>query len=150
MLGSKTCDLSTTTWKFRKAPYSDAIRARVRTQWVENTGTSVDSYPRFQGLTQPLAGRTPGCSPYVISDKTTVLLAHNIDQDVESWCPRCSICGQCKAAVCGYEQLQQPTYCTFNESRWIPWVSSNGPRTSTITSLSYRNCVLPCRNRHRV
>ncbi len=39
----------------------------------------------------------------------------NMHQDVEYWCQRCSVCGQCKTAVCGHEQLQQLTYGSFNE-----------------------------------
>ncbi len=39
----------------------------------------------------------------------------NIHPDVESWCRRCSVCGRCKAAMHGHEQLQQPTYGSFNE-----------------------------------
>ncbi len=38
-----------------------------------------------------------------------------MQKDIESWCQRCTICGNCKAAARGHSQLQQPTYGAFNK-----------------------------------
>ncbi len=39
----------------------------------------------------------------------------SMQKGIDSWCQRCTICGKCKTAVRGHDQLQQPTYGAFNE-----------------------------------
>ncbi len=58
----------------------------------------------------------------------------NKHQDVDSWCQCCSVCGRCKAAVHGHEQLQQPTYGSFNER---VSVDMRGPFKQTQDSNDY-------------
>ncbi len=38
-----------------------------------------------------------------------------VQNDVETWCKRCTACGLCKAAVRSLRELQQPRHGAFNE-----------------------------------